>query len=208
MIGVSGEPMGLVASEIIDIVTAPLTIEISSRSPGLVGSARVMGLPVEFLDIMFYMQRARPEAFARGHSRRARVLLVEDRPFFRDMLAPAVIAAGYDVVVASSASEALATMRRSEPFDLVATDTDMPGMSGYALARALKSEARFANIPVLGLGAVIAPAVRSAAEAAGMRDVVPKFDRVALVDALGGVLGVSSLQSFALEARVLSGEAA
>ena len=104
VIGVGGEPMGIVVSEIIDIVTAPLSIEISSRSPGLVGSARIMGHAVEFLDIMFFMQRARPEAFARGHSRRGRVLLVEDRPFFRDMLAPSVIAAGYDVVVTSGGS--------------------------------------------------------------------------------------------------------
>ena len=154
------------------------------------------------------MQRARPEAFARGHSRRARILLVEDRPFFRDMLAPAVVAAGYDVVVTSGGAEALATMRRSEPFDAVATDTDMPGMSGYAFARALQSEPRFSAIPVLGLAAVIAPAVRSAAEAAGMRDVVAKFDRLALVHALDGVLDVERIQSFALERRVLSGEAA
>ncbi len=208
VVRVGGEPMGIVVSEIIDIVTAPLTIEISSRSPGLVGSARIMGQAVEFLDIMFYMQRARPEAFARGHSRRARIMLVEDRPFFRDMLAPAVIAAGYEVVVTSGAAEALATMRRSKPFDLVATDIDMPGMSGYAFARALKSDPRFSEIPVLGLAAVIAPAVLSAGKAAGMRDVVAKFDRMALVDGVAAVLGVESVQSFALEKRVLSGEAA
>src|SRR5687767_15715821 len=42
------------------------------------------------------------------------VLLVDDSPFFRNMLAPVLKSAGYKVRTAASAIEGLATLRRSE----------------------------------------------------------------------------------------------
>ncbi len=208
VIEVNGEPMGIMVTEIVDIVAVPLGVELSSRAADLVGMTEVLGRPVEMLDITWFMRTARPEAFARGRSRRARVLLVEDKPFFRDLLAPAVIAAGYDVTITSGAVGALSALRTGGPFDAVATDIDMPGMSGYALVRTLRADPAFAGVPVIGLASVVAPSVHSAAAMAGMNDVVGKLDRSALVETLAKALHPEIMQSFALEAAVLSGQAA
>ena len=58
------------------------------------------------------MRIGRPNP-SRGLANRFRVLLVDDKPFFRDMLAPLIIAAGYRVSTAASGDEALALFERA-----------------------------------------------------------------------------------------------
>ena len=63
------------------------------------------------------------------------ILLVEDEVFVRKATAEGLESAGYRVLVARNAVEALEALRRSpQPVDLLLTDVVMPGMSGYELA--------------------------------------------------------------------------
>jgi len=62
------------------------------------------------------------------------VLVVEDEPFIRLMLADLLLDEGYRVVEAANVLEAIAILGR-EPIDTVITDIDMPGgLSGIDLA--------------------------------------------------------------------------
>jgi DNA-binding NtrC family response regulator len=62
-------------------------------------------------------------------------LLVEDEVFVRKATAEALESAGYRIVVAGSAMEALEACRRSgRPIDLLLADVTLPEMSGHALA--------------------------------------------------------------------------
>jgi CheY-like chemotaxis protein len=63
------------------------------------------------------------------------ILLVEDEAFVREATAEALQSAGYTVLIARSAAEAIeAYRRRAQPVDLLLADVVMPGMSGYELA--------------------------------------------------------------------------
>jgi two-component system cell cycle sensor histidine kinase/response regulator CckA len=63
------------------------------------------------------------------------ILLVEDEAFVRRVTAEVLEWAGYKLVIARSAAEALQVhQRRSEPVDLLLSDVVMPGMSGRQLA--------------------------------------------------------------------------
>jgi CheY-like chemotaxis protein len=63
------------------------------------------------------------------------ILLVEDEAFVREAIAEALQSAGYTVLIARSAEEAIeACRRRAQPVDLLLADVVMPGMSGYELA--------------------------------------------------------------------------
>jgi two-component system, chemotaxis family, chemotaxis protein CheY len=53
------------------------------------------------------------------------VLLVDDSPFFRDMLSPLIKAAGYQVVSVGSAEQALAAAKSETRIDLVITDIEI-----------------------------------------------------------------------------------
>jgi PAS domain S-box-containing protein len=67
-----------------------------------------------------------------------RVLVVEDEKQVREVAARFLRHAGYDVVTASDAGTALGLLASAGPFDLVITDSAMPGMRGEDLAAELE----------------------------------------------------------------------
>nr|WP_216619710.1 chemotaxis protein CheW [Myxococcus xanthus] len=62
--------------------------------------------------------------------RRRRILVVDDSPLTRELIANLLEAVGYDTVIASDGAEALEVLD-SHPVDLVVTDLEMPGVDGY-----------------------------------------------------------------------------
>jgi CheY-like chemotaxis protein len=60
------------------------------------------------------------------------ILLVDDEPDFLDIIGEFLTDEGYTVTTAANASEALAFLD-AEPFDLLLSDINMPGMKGYEL---------------------------------------------------------------------------
>jgi CheY-like chemotaxis protein len=67
------------------------------------------------------------------------ILLVEDEAFVRKVTAEVLESAGYRLVIARDAGEALAYRGRLAPPDLLLADVIMPGMSGRELAAELAS---------------------------------------------------------------------
>ena len=68
------------------------------------------------------------------------ILLVEDEAFVRKATAEALESAGYRLVIAGNAAEALGAYRRcSWPVDLLLADIVMPGMSGRELAAEIEN---------------------------------------------------------------------
>jgi two-component system chemotaxis response regulator CheY len=76
------------------------------------------------------------------------VLIVEDSPTMRSLLATALETAG-DIVVreASSGFDALRLLPR-EKIDLIATDINMPDINGLELISYLRRSERYAKIPL------------------------------------------------------------
>ena len=203
VLGIGGESVGLIVDEIIDIVEDFLDIEIASATPGTIGTAHIQDTVVEIIDISHFVKLARPDALARGVINRFAVLLIDDRLFFRDMLSPILTAAGYKVTTASSGRDALAMLSKGASFHVVVTDTDMPDMDGYTLAREIKHDPKNANLPIIALAAQAAPIISEAAAASGMCGVVGKFDRGALLDMVRASLGAQVLGTHKLEERII-----
>jgi two-component system cell cycle sensor histidine kinase/response regulator CckA len=77
--------------------------------------------------------RSGPEA-----ATRPAILLVDDEPGVRVMVARMLTLSGYAVVSAQSGEEALSIVQEyAAPLDLVLTDVRMPGMTGPELVEAL-----------------------------------------------------------------------
>jgi len=69
----------------------------------------------------------------------ARLLVAEDQPDVRRVIATRLKRTGYQVTTAANGDEALALFNRHGPFDLLLTDVVMPGsMQGGTLARTLR----------------------------------------------------------------------
>ena len=80
-----------------------------------------------------------------------RILLAEDSPFYRNMIANYLIAAGYEVESVENGLVAFEKLKSDEHFDLVITDLEMPEMDGFELIKLIRSEERFKDIPILVL---------------------------------------------------------
>lgn len=81
-----------------------------------------------------------------------RVLVVDDEVDNLDLLAHLLRSAGYEVSTAPTGREALDLARRLDP-DLILLDVRMPGMDGFEVCSALKSEEATRDIPVIFLSA-------------------------------------------------------
>ncbi|WP_375464522.1 chemotaxis protein CheW [uncultured Methylobacterium sp.] len=180
--------MGLVVDEIVDIVEERLDIEIAAERSDLVGSAVLRGRATDIINIAHFLPLAYDD-WARGAKKSGRqastLLLVDDSAFFRDMLSPVLKAAGYRVVTASGADEAMAALQADARIDVVVTDLEMPGRSGFDLVAAMRAaDRRLGALPVVGLTATVGAEAVAKARALAMSDLVAKFDRSGLVAAL------------------------
>ena len=188
--------MGLVVDEIVDIVEERLDVEISADRSDLIGSAVLRGRATEIINIAHFLPLAYDD-WARGpkkaDKRSSTLLLVDDSAFFREMLSPVLKAAGYNVITAASADEAVACLLSNGRIDVVVCDLEMPGRNGFDLVGAMrKVEGRVAGLPVIGLSGTIGADAIERARTLGIADLVAKFDRSGLISALAE-LDVASL---------------
>ncbi len=100
------------------------------------------------------------------------ILLVEDHGDVRDFISTLLNSIA-DVRIAGNGLEAL-SMVSEDPPDLVISDVMMPEMDGTELCRALKSDPRFRNIPVILLTARVSSEATLEAYAHGADDFVAK----------------------------------
>jgi two-component system, chemotaxis family, sensor kinase CheA len=184
----AGRSMGLVVDEIVDIVQDKLSIEVASDTPGVIGSAIVKGKATEIIDVGHFLPLAFEDWFRRKELQARAItqtlLLVDDSVFFRNMLPPVLQAAGYEVVTATNAEEALAILKTGRRFDVIVSDIEMPGMNGLQFAQAVRAEQRTAHVPMIALSSHAAPGMVEQVRQAGFRELVAKFDRPGLVAAL------------------------
>jgi signal transduction histidine kinase/CheY-like chemotaxis protein/HPt (histidine-containing phosphotransfer) domain-containing protein/HAMP domain-containing protein len=116
----------------------------------------------------------------RGHEQRlrgARILLTEDNEINQQIAVELLESAGAAVTVAKNGREAVDTLSQGpQPpaFDAVLMDLQMPEMDGYQATTKIRSDERFANLPIIAMTAHATIEERQRCLAAGMNDHVPK----------------------------------
>ncbi|HEY0728829.1 MAG TPA: response regulator transcription factor [Pyrinomonadaceae bacterium] len=81
-----------------------------------------------------------------------RLLIVNDEPHLLRKLESCLGPEGFDVVTARTGRDALIKIAQAVP-DLIISDTRLPGMSGFELARHLRESPRSALVPLIFLTA-------------------------------------------------------
>jgi signal transduction histidine kinase/CheY-like chemotaxis protein/HPt (histidine-containing phosphotransfer) domain-containing protein/HAMP domain-containing protein len=185
-----GTGLGLVISrQLVDAMGGTLTMEstlgagttmhVRLRLPTAEDAALVG--PADAQDLVLRAPPSRAHAIAEG----SLVLLVEDHPVNRAVLAAQVEAAGAAVDVAADADEALARFAE-ERYGLVFTDIQLPGTDGYALATHLRAFEAAHDLPRTPILALTASAVRGEEDRcreAGMDGLVTKPTTIAALAA-------------------------
>ena len=140
------------------------------------------------IDLAHYLPQAYPDwlkgqRVSPGVSRD--VLLVEHSEFLREMLAPVIQAAGFRPIICAHAGQALAALRTARAIGAVVVDVEDPASRGLELIRQLRSQGEHSGLLLVGLASVAHADVASRCHEAGLRQLIAKFDRHALIAALG-----------------------
>ena len=191
----SNRSMGLIVDEIVDIVEDKLSYEITSGQGGLLGSAVIDGNATEIIDVGYFLSQGFGDWFKNdshsGVAENFNLLLVDDSPFFRNLLTPILNSAGYRVTAVEDADTALKMREEGKGFDIIISDIEMPGMSGFDFAKACRAEGNWVDTPIVALSSHAEKSDFDKGRDVGFTEYVEKFDREALLSALDQTLMVA-----------------
>jgi len=115
-----------------------------------------------------------------------RILLVDDNAVVRDMLVDLVGSLGYSADAAGGGAEALALFDQGQ-YDVVLTDLQMPGMSGWEVLAALRQREPWIPVIIITGTPVIGDA---RAEQPGVAVLRKPVDVMALATMIKGMLAL------------------
>lgn len=103
-----------------------------------------------------------------------RILVAEDEPHIRRILATLLEASGFHVEIAVDGREAVSRLETADPFDLVVSDLMMPHLSGLDVLERMRLMGHRVDTPVVILTAKGQDADRDSAFALGAQDFMTK----------------------------------
>ncbi|MBF0177421.1 MAG: chemotaxis protein CheW [Magnetococcales bacterium] len=181
---------GLIFARIID--TREINIELDTRAivaDGLFGSAQLDDRVVLFPDVNRVLDLARittSHLESKFDAAGLRALVVDDTPFLRVLTASYLREIGFEIDQAEDGQMAVA-MLRSNQYDLLVTDINMPLMDGFELAAEVPSTFH-SDIPMVATTTSISSDLEQKCIRAGFFACVPTIDKKRLLKV------VSSLQ--------------
>ncbi len=124
-----------------------------------------------------------------------RVLVAEDHPVNQKVLSYQLTSLGLESSIATNGREALDRVR-TEPWDLVLMDWQMPEMDGFAATRAIRAlPGEHAKVPIVALSAQAGEDFREQCMRAGMNDYLTKpYEEGALISVLSRWLPGSAIE--------------
>jgi CheY-like chemotaxis protein len=127
---------------------------------------------------------------AAAATRKARVLVVEDSIGVRELQRVILEGAGYDVTTAVDGQDGAGRLG-GDPYDLVLSDVEMPGMDGFTLTRTIRKTRGWEEVPVVIMTSRGDDADKRAGLDAGASAYLLKsdFDQAELVDTVRRLVG-------------------
>ncbi len=117
------------------------------------------------------------------------VLVVDDSPSVRQMIANTLKTAGYQVVTANDGQDALERARTMRP-DAVITDQNMPRLDGLGFCKAFREMPQNRGVPVVFLSTESTDAIKQKARTAGAIGwLVKPFDQEKLLNVMSRLVG-------------------
>ncbi len=183
--------MGMAVESIVDIIEQAFEVEFADHEPGILGSAVIGGRATDMVDLAHYLPLAYPDWLTgkrrASSSARPDVLLVEHSAFIRDMLAPVIRAAGFNPICCAGALEAMAALKAGMTFGAIILDVESIASGAQDVVAAARDTASHAATPLIGLASIPHMDLAAQGFSAGLQDLIGKFDRQALMAALGSL---------------------
>jgi len=102
-----------------------------------------------------------------------KIMVVDDQREYLKWLSHYLKSLGWEVIPINNGIEALEKVRSVKP-NLILLDMSMPEMDGFEVARCLKEDPNYRDIPILAATALAMPKDRERCLAAGCNDYISK----------------------------------
>ncbi|MFA7276156.1 MAG: chemotaxis protein CheW [Pseudobdellovibrionaceae bacterium] len=199
-----GKSVGLIVDTIVDIREEVINIQVNAKKLGLVGSAIISGKATEVIEVMHFLNSVHGDWFknhgdepylaTKDKQERRRILLVDDSPFFRNMLCPVLTVAGYEVTAVESPIQALTLSEKGEKFDIILSDIEMPEMNGFDFATKVRAHGEWQHVPMIAMTSHTTPEDIDMGYKSGFDRYIAKFDRETLLDTITRTLAAGGHQ--------------
>lgn len=122
---------------------------------------------------------------------KGRVLVVDDSITTRTMEKNILETNGYQVIIAVSGFDALDKLENNGPFDLMVSDVEMPGMTGFELTRKVREQEDLADMPVIIVTSLASDEHRREGIRSGAQAYIVKgaFDQNVLLETVDALIG-------------------
>jgi len=191
--------VGILVSRIVDSVDIQLQLDEAGASQlGVLGTTTIGDHVAIMLDVYSLCEKVLPGFSDTGQSltKKYRMLLAEDTPFFRKLESGFFESAGFEVTTAVDGLEAWKLLQKDHgSFDIVVSDIEMPEMNGYELVKKIKSDPAMSHLPVMAVTALTDEASKHKGTQAGFDAYEVKIDRDRLVNRAREMVDVSSSDS-------------
>jgi two-component system chemotaxis sensor kinase CheA len=178
--------VGMIVDQIVDVVEEAVTIRRKAARKCLLGSAVVGKRVTDFLDLNQVIDAAKESWLncTDGCASRHRILIADPSAFTRAMIRSGLDISGYLVLEAANLEEALHCLD-NQPVNVVLAALNLSPGAGSPLLAAMRRRPEWEKIPVLAVADSVEEIQTSQWRAQGYESCQPKFDSIAILEAVG-----------------------
>lgn len=186
--------LGLVVSAILDIVEHEVDITTKSGADGFLGNIVIKQKTYDLVDVGHFFRKRFAALFAKESAKtsdnvqKPTILFVDDSPFFRKFIPPALAAAGYQVVTAEDPEKALSILEQGKKFAAIVTDLNMPIMNGTEFAKRCRNDNVQKDTPVIALSSQTTEQMEFAEDMSVLDAFVSKTNHTLLLETIARLL--------------------
>lgn len=196
----AGREVGLLGALPVDSMEVDVPVDQRThRQPGIAGSMVIRERTTLVVDIHELVAQVLPDSLPLPRtpidpgSGGRMILLAEDSDFFRNQVKKFLESDGYTVLAAEDGAAAWQRLQEhAAEVQAVVSDIEMPHMNGSELVQRIRSEARFAELPVIAVTSLAGEEDVLRGKSAGFSDYQIKLDKERLLESLHTLLASPS----------------
>lgn len=192
--------IGFIVSDIIDTIDAGTDVDTKTViQEGILGTTLFNKHTTLIIDTYKVIEKAHPEWFKKErmdsdlnfNKEDITILLAEDSPFFQNMERSYLESAGYKVISANNGIEALEKLA-SHTIHILITDIEMPGMNGFDLAKKVREDSNYKDMPILAVTSLIGDDERKRSKEVGIDEYLVKLNKDELLKGIDKIMSIKS----------------
>ncbi len=189
-----GKNYGIIVKEVLDISIDNVAIDDTAVDrEGILGTVFIQNRTISLIDLYSVIesqkigpQNAKVFDFD-TNAKNKKILVVDDSPMYRKLESDLLSRVGYTVETATNGEEGFHKFSQGG-YDLLLTDIEMPKLTGYELAKKIRTELKNKEIPIIALSTRFSERDQEKGRDAGFTHHLEKLKNYEVIDIINELL--------------------